>query len=103
MELEIDNGKIYAPLKEKWLVLKPEEEVRQKYINRLIDKYGFTVDQMAQEVQVSNSQRGQGRAMADIVIWRTAKDKNESNSPAIVVECKAEHITGKRRRLLSGI
>ncbi|PJB58244.1 MAG: N-6 DNA methylase [Bacteroidetes bacterium CG_4_9_14_3_um_filter_41_19] len=93
MDIEIKDGKIFVPLKEKWLVLKPEEEVRQKYIVRLVDKYGFTFDQMAQEVQVSNSQRGQGRAMADIVIWKSAKDKNENNSPGIVVECKAEHIT----------
>lgn len=93
MEIQIENGKIYAPLKEKWLMLKPEEEVRQKYISRLVTKYGFQIDQMAQEVQVSNAQRGQGRAMADIVIWKSAKDKNENNSPAIVVECKAEHIT----------
>jgi type I restriction enzyme M protein len=93
MDIKIENGKIFAPLKEKWLMVKPEEEVRQKYIARLVNKYGFSIDQMAQEVQVSNSQRGQGRAMADIVIWKSAKDKNENNSPAIVVECKAEHIT----------
>ena len=56
-------------------MLKPEEEVRQKYIVRLVNKYGFSTDQMSQEVQVSNSQRGQGRAMADIVIWKSEKDK----------------------------
>ncbi len=93
MEVQIENGKIFAPLRGKWLLAKPEEIVRQKYINRLVEKYKFTIDQMAQEVQVSNSQRGQGRAMADIVIWKSSKDKNESNSPVIVVECKAEHIT----------
>ena len=31
--------------------------------------------------------------MADIVIWKSEKDKLENNSPSIVVECKAEHIT----------
>ncbi len=93
MDIQIDKGKIFAPLKQKWLMLKPEEEVRQKYIARLVNKYGFDVEQMAQEVQVNNAHRGQGRAMADIVIWKSAKDKNENNSPAIVVECKAEHIT----------
>ncbi len=102
MDIEIKDGKIFAPLKDKWLVLKPEEEVRQKYIVRLVDKYGFTFEQMAQEVQVSNSQRGQGRAMADIVIWKSAKDKNENNSPAIVVECKAEHITVREEDYFQG-
>lgn len=102
MNIQIENGKIFAPLKEKWLLVKPEEEVRQTYIARLVNKYGFSIDQMAQEVQVSNSQRGQGRAMADIVIWKSAKDKNENNSPAIVVECKAEHITVREEDYFQG-
>lgn len=102
MDIQIENGKIFAPLKEKWLLVKPEEEVRQTYIARLVNKYGFSIDQMAQEVQVSNSQRGQGRAMADIVIWKSAKDKNENNSPVIVVECKAEHITVREEDYFQG-
>lgn len=102
MDIQIESGKIFAPLKEKWLILKPEEEVRQKYIARLIEKYGFHLDQMEQEVQVNNAQRGQGRAMADIVIWKSAKDKNENNSPAIVVECKAEHITVREEDYFQG-
>lgn len=93
MEVQIKDHKIYAPLKEKWLVLKPEEEVRQNYIVRLVNSYGFELSQMAQEVQVNNSQRGQGRAMADIVIWKSEADKLADKSPVIVVECKAEHIT----------
>ncbi|AMR39840.1 N-6 DNA methylase [Elizabethkingia anophelis] len=93
MEVQIKDNKIYAPLKEKWLILKPEEEVRQNYIVRLIKSYGFELNQMAQEVQVNNSQRGQGRAMADIVIWKSEADKLADKSPIIVVECKAEHIT----------
>lgn len=91
--VEIKDNKIFAPLKDKWLVLKPEEEVRQKYICRLIDHYDFSIKQMSQEEKVNNSQRGQGRAMADIVIWKSEADKLQQNSPAIVVECKAEHLT----------
>ena len=67
MEIQIKDNKIYAPLKDRWLVLKPEEEVRQTYIKRLVDSYGYTISQMDQEIQVSNSQRGQGAARADIV------------------------------------
>ena len=70
MEVQIKDNKIYAPLKEKWLVLKPEEKVRQDYIVRLIKSYGYDLKQMEQELQVNNSQRGQGRAMADIVIFK---------------------------------
>jgi len=92
-KIQIKDNKIYAPLKGKWLVLKPEEEVRQKYICRLIESYGYNIKQMAQELQVNNSLRGQGRAMADIVVWKSEKDKIEENSPIIVVECKAEYLT----------
>lgn len=93
VEVQIANNKIFAPLKDKWLVMKPEEKVRQEYICRLVNNYGFALEQMDQEIQVNNAQRGQGSARADIVVWKNAKDKAESKSPIIVVECKAEHIT----------
>lgn len=93
LEVQIKDGKIFAPLKDKWLILKPEERVRQEYICRLVNNYGFRLSQMSQEEQVNNSQRGQGRAMADIVIWKSEKEKLERKNPIIVVECKAEHIT----------
>ena len=93
MEIQIKDNKIYAPLKGKWLVLKPEEEVRQTYIKRLVDSYGYVTSQMDQEIQVSNSQRGQGAARADIVVWRSKEDKEAKKYPLIVVECKAESVT----------
>ena len=79
MEIQIKDNKIFAPLKEKWLVNKPEEVVRQTYICRLVDAYGYSLEQMAQEMQVTNSQRGQGAARADIVIWRNKEDKDKMN------------------------
>ena len=104
MSLKVENkdNKIFAPLLGKWLVTKPEEKVRQEYICRLVNNYGFSLDQMAQEVQVNNAQRGQGRAMADIVVWRSTKHKSESDSPIIVVECKAEHITIREEDYFQG-
>jgi len=93
MEIQVQDNKIFAPLKNKWLVNKPEEQVRQRYICRLIDSYGFNLDQMAQEIQVTNSQRGQGAARADIVVWRSKEDKTNNKSALIVVECKAESVT----------
>jgi len=100
--IQTKDNKIYAPLKEKWLVLKPEEEVRQKYICRLVNSYGYDLKLMTQELQVSNSSRGQGRAMADIVVWKSEKDKLEENSPLIVVECKAEYLTIREEDYFQG-
>ena len=43
MEVKIEKNKIFAPLKNKWLVLTPEEKVRQEYIKRLVDNYGYSL------------------------------------------------------------
>jgi type I restriction enzyme M protein len=94
MKVEIDGNKIKAPLKGKdvWLILTPEEKVRQEYICRLVSHYGFKIDQMKQEVTVAEgNQRGTGRASADIVVWRNAIEV-ERNPPVIVVECKSDNI-----------
>lgn len=95
MEIHKRNNdtEIFAPLKNKWLVMKPEEEVRQRYICRLVDSYGYDLKQMDQELKVTNSQRGQGAARADIVIWKSAEEKTGNKSAFIVVECKAESVT----------
>ncbi len=98
-----NDKEIYAPLKSKWLVMKPEEEVRQKYICRLVDSYGYSLDQMDQEIQVSNSQRGQGAARADIVVWRSKEDKESKKYPLIVVECKAESVTIRKEDYYQGM
>ena len=93
MEIQIKDNKIFAPLKNKELVLTPEERVRQEYICRLVNHYGYELAQMDQERQVNNSHRGQGKARADIVVWKSASAKNNGDIATIVVECKAEHIT----------
>lgn len=102
MQVKIEGNKIFAPLKDKWLVQTPEEKVRQEYICRLVNHYGFSLDQMEQEVKVSNSKRGQGKARADIIIWKTKEDKYNSKSPIIVIECKAEHITVREEDYYQG-
>lgn len=102
MELQIKNNKIFAPLKNKELVLTPEERVRQEYICRLVNHYGYELEQMEQELQVNNSHRGQGKARADIVIWKSASSKNNEDAATIVVECKAEHISIREEDYFQG-
>jgi type I restriction enzyme M protein len=92
MEIQIKDNKIFAPLKDRWLVLTPEEKVRQEYIKRLVNNYGYELEQMQQEVTVAEgNKRGTGKARADIVIW-ASPEKVEKEAPVIVVECKAESI-----------
>ena len=102
MELRINGNKIFAPLKNKELVLTPEERVRQEYICRLVNHYGYDLLQMEQELQVNNSHRGQGKARADIVVWKSASAKSNEDAATIVVECKAEHITIREEDYFQG-
>ena len=102
MELKINGNKIFAPLKNKELVLTPEERVRQEYICRLVNHYGYELAQMDQELQVNNSHRGQGKARADIVVWKSASAKSNEDAATIVVECKAEHITIREEDYFQG-
>lgn len=93
MEVQIQGNKINCPLKDKWLIATPEELIRQRYICRLANEYQYQLEQMGQEITVANGHRGQGKARADIVIWRSVEDKRAEKSPLIVVECKAETVT----------
>lgn len=102
MEIKIENNQIYSPIRDKWLVLKPEEEVRQRYVCRLVDSYGYGIKQMGEEVKVTNSQRGQGAARADIVVWRNEEDKRKGKNALIVVECKAENVTIRQADYFQG-
>ena len=92
LEVQEKDGKIYCPLKKAWHVSTPEERVRQYYIAILANKYGYSLEQMNQELKVNNSKRGQGKAHADIVIWKSEQDKKDKKAAFIVVECKAENV-----------
>lgn len=88
-----EKGKIWSYIRQKWLTETPEESVRQEYLCVLVNQYGFKLDQMDEEREVTG--RGSGHARADFIIWRTPKDKAESKSPLIIVECKSDNVTIK--------
>jgi type I restriction enzyme M protein len=88
-----DKGKVWSPIRSQWLVETPEESVRQEYLCVLVNEYGFSPDQMGEELDVTG--RGSGHARADFVIWRSVQDKAEKKSPLIIVECKSDNVTIK--------
>ena len=102
MEIDIKDNLIFKPLKNRYVALTPEERVRQEYICRLVNHYGYDLSQMEQELQVNNSHRGQGKARADIVVWKSASAKSNDDAATIVVECKAEHITIREEDYFQG-
>ena len=98
LEIKIVDNKIFAPLLQDWLKYTPEEEARQKLICKLINHYGYDLNQMAQDVTIRK------RYKADIAIWKSVIDKQTSKIPSIIiaVEVKGEHIKVKEEDYLIG-
>ena len=91
------NEKIYiwSIIRQKWLVKSgrtkiDEEIVRQKFVEILMNNYGYEVDQMAEEKEVTGA--GSGTARADILIYNSVEDKQNNKNPNIVIECKAQDV-----------
>ena len=82
--------KIYSPLRKKYLDALPEEIVRQEFICKLINEYDYTLEQMDEEVKLTTSQRGTGRASADLVVWKSEEEKKKKKTAFLVVELKAD-------------
>lgn len=91
LEVLRGDGLIKSHIRNKYLVETPEERVRQTYLVTLVNEYGYTLNQMDEEVSVVG--RGAGQARADFVIWRTAQDKTNKKSPQIIIECKSDNVT----------
>ncbi len=81
-------ARIWDPLRGQWLVLTPEEWVRQHMIRYLIEKRGVEAHYIVQEYPVSLSGMAQ---RADIVVM------DKMGKPALLVECKAPEISVSRR------
>ena len=99
-EIQIKGNKIFSPVRLKWLPLTPEERVRQEYLFVLTEEYGYTIDQISEEMDVSG--RGSAQARADFVIWRSAQDKTDQKPPFIIVECKSDNVTIKAQDYAQG-
>jgi type I restriction enzyme M protein len=99
-EIQIKGNKIFSPVRRKWLPLIPEERVRQEYLFVLTEEYGYTLDQISEEMDVTG--RGSAQARADFVIWRSAQDKTDQKPPFIIVECKSDNVTIKAQDYAQG-
>lgn len=86
-----EKGKIWSHIRKKWLNETPEETVRQNYLCVLVNEYGFSLEQIGEELEVTG--RGSGHARADFVVWRSEVEKADSKNPLIIVECKSDSVT----------
>lgn len=80
--LKQEEGKqyIFCQVRKKFLVLTPEEWVRQNLISFLNKDLGHPVSLMKIEREVKGGQRGK---RADLIIYNT------SGKPQLLIECKA--------------
>ena len=81
---DIHNGRFRSTRKRRENILSLKESMARINTRRN--------EQMDQELKVNNSKRGQGKARADIVIWKSEQDKKDKKAAFIVVECKAENV-----------
>lgn len=94
------KGKIWSPIRKKWCHETPEERVRQEYVCVLVNEYGYPLEQMDEEIQVT--ERGAAQARADILIWRTLEERSAGKTALIVVECKADNVAIDARTYQQG-
>lgn len=102
VKIERSENKIKCLISGDWLLETPEEKIRQEYTKHLIEHYNYDISQMARELKVNNSQRGTGRAFADIVVWKSKEEKENNNSAYIVVECKSDDVRIKDEDYFQG-
>jgi hypothetical protein len=75
---------VFDPIRKKFVVLTPEEWVRQHFINYLITAKGYPAGLISVEMPVTINGMQQ---RADIVVF------NRQAQPILVVECKAPNVT----------
>src|SRR5690554_2714098 len=83
IKLESGKHKIFDPVRRKYLILTPEEWVRQHFIQFLILRKGFPGGLFKIEGGVSHHQR-QGRY--DVMV------ANRAGKPIMLIECKAPSV-----------
>ena len=81
-----ENGaqqEVFDPVRQKWVVLTPEEHVRQVFILYLLNVKGFPLSHLSVEHAVTVNGMTQ---RYDLVVF------DDELQPYMVVECKAPHV-----------
>lgn len=81
LRLSPDRTRVWDEVRNRWLLLTPEEVVRQQFVTYLIKILGFKAHLIGREVRIVGS-----RWRADIVVY------DHYGNPLLIVECKAEQV-----------
>ena len=80
--LRREKGKIWSPIRKIWLNETPEETVRQEFLIILVNEYGFTTDQIGEELEVT----GRGKARCFHPIYFCLAVKCNTAAPYLLLE-----------------
>ncbi len=78
LNIKRDNGKIFCPLTDSWHIETPEEKVRQEYIKVLVENYGYSLDQMAQEKKLITLSVGKAKRVLILSFGNLKKTKTKA-------------------------
>ena len=85
VKIKTEDGvdKIFDPIRKKWLILTPEEWVRQSFLMYMhhVNSYPLSLAETEKQLNLFNTQK-----RADIVF------NDRTLKPRVIVECKAPHI-----------
>lgn len=82
LKREGQSIKIFDPIRKKWLILTPEEWVRQHVVAHFIEASGYPATSISTEAGLTVVRQ---KKRTDVVVYQNGK-------PALLAECKAPHI-----------
>lgn len=83
LKKEKEKDFIFDSLRKKWLLLTPEEWVRQNFVQYLVQVKGYPADLIAQEKVL---QLGELKKRFDILVY------DKKHRPWMMIECKAPEV-----------
>lgn len=101
-------SQIFCSIRKTWVAARPEEIVRQQWIQHLTQQLGFPVESLALERELrhmphlSLSSAPIPIRRADLVAFARGIHSTHEIYPLLVLECKAVNITAKTLRQLIG-
>lgn len=85
LKLKEDSGKLWVfdPFRSKYVVLTPEEQVRQQFARYLIEEKNYPSSRMVSEYHLQLNELSK---RCDLLVFNSKKE------PVVLVECKAPNI-----------
>ena len=88
-KLTVKDGKVYDPIREKYITLTPEEKVRQQMIKYMLKNLNIPAEKIGVEKTLDSLGDIGNKKRVDICIF------GEGSEVVAVIECKADYI-GKK-------